>query len=104
MRLRITPLGGATIVVLLGSVAAALLASGALQTAGFVVGVIVVLLIAGEGLGAYGGGSDEPRKVEVALSRYSQSERPVDSVATRTAAERDELWARERERRQQRDR
>lgn len=101
-RWRITGLGLAVLAVLAASVALAVFTTGTLQAIGFIVAVLTGLLIAGEGLSGWGGSLGAARKSEVALHGYRNAPPPPDQGPTTTPEERDELWARARERREQR--
>jgi hypothetical protein len=94
----ITRVGAVVLVVLAASIALAVFATGTLQAVGFIVAVLGGLLIAGEGLSGWGGVLGATRKSEVALRNYRPAQPPPDLGPTQTPEERDELWARARER------
>ena len=98
---RITPFGVLVLVALVGGCILAIAASGSLQVVGFVAAVLAVLLLASQGMSAGRSPGASARKSEVALQRFRSSQPPPDLGPTNSPERRDELWARERERREQ---
>jgi hypothetical protein len=96
--MRITPLGRVLLLLLAASIAAAVLGSGGVQAAGFLVAVLIGLVLAGEGLSGRGTPMAASRKAEVSRSRF-QGRGRAEPDADANQPSSDEIWARERQRR-----
>jgi hypothetical protein len=102
MRLLITGFGAAAIALFVAGIAAAVFASGTIQVIGFVTVAVALLVLAGDGVGGWAGTQSQvARKQEVLLRNYHASGGPPDLGPTNSPERREELWARERERRAQ---
>jgi hypothetical protein len=97
--MRITPLGRVLLLLMAASIAAAILGSGGVQAAGFVVAVLLGLVLAGEGLSGRGTPMAASRKAEVSRSRFQGRGRPQPEADDANQPSSDEIWARERQRR-----
>jgi predicted cobalt transporter CbtA len=98
-RVRITPVGIAVVVLLAVCAGLVVLGSGTAQLVGLIAGLLIVIVIAAEGVtvGPFiADETDYERKAELALRDGPLSPRPP---VTGPAETDEELWARERERR-----
>ena len=75
--MRITRTGAVILVILAACAAGVIVGSGAVQLVAALVGILVLLLLAGEGLGGTGYGGDAARKREVLRRQARPRKAPV---------------------------